>query len=115
MHEVVKTCPTRPCFPGGSVSPISSGRGRRTANGRVSSGDGAGTGGADGGTKFCGVGGDVGEEEVESVDELEVGDGKFAAAGCGADSVTGIEVAGGKSAAGMPPSGCLLSPRGTRN
>ena len=32
------------------------------------------------------------------MDELEVGDGKFAAAGCGADSVTGIEVAGGKSA-----------------
>ena len=97
------------------MSPISSGRGRRTANGRVSSGDGAGTGGADGGTKFCGVGGDVEEEEVESVDELEVGDGKFANAGCGADSVTGIEVAGGKSAAGMLPSGCLLSPRGARN
>jgi len=114
VHEVVNTYPTRPCFSGGSLSPIVSGRGRRVANGRVSSGDGAGTEGTVGGTNVCGVGEDVDEEEVESVVELEVGDGKLAGAGCCAESVTGIEVAG-KSAAGKPMSGCLLSPRGTRN
>ena len=101
-------------FSGGSLSPIVSGRGRRVANGRVSSGDGAGTEGTVGGTKFCGVGGDVDEEEVESVVELEVGDGKLAGAGCGAESVAGIGIAG-KSAASKPVSGCLISPRGTRN
>ena len=39
-------------FSGGSLSPIVSGRGRRVAKGRVSSGDGAGAEGGTGGTKF---------------------------------------------------------------